>query len=174
MIADVRERVRRHLDGLLVGPVMVALARSEIAADLDRGPVDLLTLSAKRPSLAYVFDLLAAQGWVRLGKDSVELTPCGRYAVQIASAYGVTVSYLPLFMVLNTLLFGNPRIPRIDEVAVDAFLKGEIGFADISRVVAQTLDETSDRHPESIEEVLAVDAQAREVARQRLSHQLTR
>ena len=48
-------------------------------------------------------------------KDSVELTPCGRYAAQIASAYGVTVSYLPLFMVLNTLLFGNPRIPRIDE-----------------------------------------------------------
>ena len=27
----------------------------------------------------------------------------------------MTVSYLPLFAVLNTLLFGNPRIPRIDE-----------------------------------------------------------
>jgi len=115
VIAHVRERVRRHLDGLLVGPVMVALARSDIGADLDRGPVDLRTLSAKRPSLACAFDLLAAQGWVRLEDDSVELTPCGRYASQIASAYGVTVSYLPLFMVLNTLLFGNPRIPRIDE-----------------------------------------------------------
>src|SRR5215831_9202913 len=61
-----------------------------------------------------------------------------------------------------------------DEVAVAAFLKGEIGFADISRVVGQTIDETETGHPESIEEVLVIDAQARELARQKLSHQLTR
>src|SRR5215510_8022020 len=61
-----------------------------------------------------------------------------------------------------------------DEVAVAAFLKGEIGFADISRVIAQTLDETERGHPESIEQVLVMDAQSRELARQKLSHQLTR
>jgi 1-deoxy-D-xylulose-5-phosphate reductoisomerase len=61
-----------------------------------------------------------------------------------------------------------------DEVAVAAFLKGEIGFADISRIVAQTMDETVRQTPESIEEVLAMDAQARDTARQKLSHQLTR
>lgn len=61
-----------------------------------------------------------------------------------------------------------------DEVAVAAFLKGEAGFADIPRIVAQTIDETERRNPESIEEVLAIDAQARELARQKLSHQLTR
>jgi 1-deoxy-D-xylulose-5-phosphate reductoisomerase len=61
-----------------------------------------------------------------------------------------------------------------DEIAVAAFLNKEIGFADIPRVVAQTIDETEDRHPESIEEVLATDARARELARQKLSHQLTR
>src|ERR1700694_1370435 len=61
-----------------------------------------------------------------------------------------------------------------DEVAVAAFLNREIGFADISRVVAQTIHETKERHPESIEEVLAIDIQARELARQKLSHQLTR
>jgi hypothetical protein len=115
VIAGVRDRVRRHLDGLLVGPAMVALARGGVVADLERGPVDLQALAAARPSLAYIFDLLAAEGWVRLGNNHAELTRCGRYAAQIASAYGVTVSYLPLFMALNTLLFGNPRIPRIDE-----------------------------------------------------------
>ncbi len=61
-----------------------------------------------------------------------------------------------------------------DEVAVAAFLKREIGFADISKVVGQTISETKDRHPESIEEVLAIDAEARELARHKLSHQLTR
>jgi 1-deoxy-D-xylulose-5-phosphate reductoisomerase len=61
-----------------------------------------------------------------------------------------------------------------DEVAVAAFLKGEIGFTDISKVVAQTIEETERRDPESIEEVLAMDARARDLARQKLSHQLTR
>src|SRR5258708_7039251 len=61
-----------------------------------------------------------------------------------------------------------------DEVAVAAFFKREIGFSDISKGVASTRNETPDRHPESMEEVLALDAQARELARQKLSHQLTR
>ncbi len=61
-----------------------------------------------------------------------------------------------------------------DEVAVAAFLKREIGFTDISKVIEQTIHETKDRHPESIEEVLAIDVEARERARQKLSHQLTR
>ena len=61
-----------------------------------------------------------------------------------------------------------------DEVAVAAFLNHEIGFADIPRVVEQTIDETHDHLPESIEEVLALDMQARELARQKLAHQVTR
>ena len=61
-----------------------------------------------------------------------------------------------------------------DEVAVAAFLKGEIGFTDIPQIIAQTINETPRRNPESIEDVLAMDAQARELARQKLSHPLTR
>jgi 1-deoxy-D-xylulose-5-phosphate reductoisomerase len=61
-----------------------------------------------------------------------------------------------------------------DEVAVAAFLKGEIGFTDISKVVERTIHETSDRHPESIEEVLAIDAEARHLAGRKLVQQLTR
>jgi 1-deoxy-D-xylulose-5-phosphate reductoisomerase len=61
-----------------------------------------------------------------------------------------------------------------DEVAVAGFLKREIGFTDIPRVIELTIDETERHQPESIEEVLAIDARARETARQKLSHQLTR
>lgn len=61
-----------------------------------------------------------------------------------------------------------------DEVAVAAFLEKEIGFNDIPRVVEQTMRETGDRHPESIEEVLTIDARARETARRKLAQQLTR
>jgi 1-deoxy-D-xylulose-5-phosphate reductoisomerase len=61
-----------------------------------------------------------------------------------------------------------------DEIAVAAFLNQEIGFADIPKVIAATLNETSPYHPESIEEVLAIDLRARQVARETLSRQLTR
>ncbi|HEU5452897.1 MAG TPA: 1-deoxy-D-xylulose-5-phosphate reductoisomerase [Terriglobales bacterium] len=56
-----------------------------------------------------------------------------------------------------------------DEVAVSAFLQGQIGFQDISRTIAATLDETDMCHPESIKEVLAVDRRARQAARDRIA-----
>jgi 1-deoxy-D-xylulose-5-phosphate reductoisomerase len=51
-----------------------------------------------------------------------------------------------------------------DEIAVAAFLRGEIGFNDIPKTVAAVMGETQDRHPESIEEVLASDAESRRIA----------
>ncbi|HWZ45497.1 MAG TPA: 1-deoxy-D-xylulose-5-phosphate reductoisomerase [Candidatus Saccharimonadales bacterium] len=83
--------------------------------------------------------------------------PCLRLAYEAAEAGGAKT------VALNAA----------DEVAVAAFLKGEIGFADIPRVIAQTLEETPERHPESIEEVLAVDQEARRLAYLRLARQLT-
>ena len=51
-----------------------------------------------------------------------------------------------------------------DEVAVAAFLEGKLHFSDIPHVIEQTLTETPDRHPESIKEVLEVDAESRRIA----------
>ncbi len=52
-----------------------------------------------------------------------------------------------------------------DEVAVAAFLDGKIGFQGIPRIIERVLDETEPRRPESIGEVLSVDAVARQRAR---------
>lgn len=51
-----------------------------------------------------------------------------------------------------------------DEVAVAAFLEGVIPFNGIPATIQAVLNETPARHPESIEEVLSVDAQARRAA----------
>jgi hypothetical protein len=66
-----------------------------------------------------LFELLATQGWLERDGDSVRLTSRGMYAAQIATSYGVTVSYLPMFNSLPTLLFGNARGPRLDESGVE-------------------------------------------------------
>lgn len=51
-----------------------------------------------------------------------------------------------------------------DEVAVAAFLGGQISFNDIPTVIATVLNETADTHPESIKEVLSCDERSRQVA----------
>ena len=56
-----------------------------------------------------------------------------------------------------------------DEVAVAAFLEGEIRFDQIPVLIEQVLAVTSSKTPESIEEVLKVDAEARRLARERVA-----
>jgi 1-deoxy-D-xylulose-5-phosphate reductoisomerase len=55
-----------------------------------------------------------------------------------------------------------------DEVAVAAFLEGGIPFNEIPAAIRHVIHETPLRHPESIEEVLSADADARKLARRRI------
>jgi 1-deoxy-D-xylulose-5-phosphate reductoisomerase len=52
-----------------------------------------------------------------------------------------------------------------DEVAVEAFLDGRISFPAISAIVEETLQRVPVRQPHSVQEVLAIDNESREVAR---------
>jgi 1-deoxy-D-xylulose-5-phosphate reductoisomerase len=51
-----------------------------------------------------------------------------------------------------------------DEVAVEAFLEGTIPFTSIPRTIEAVLDVTPSRHPETIQEVLQLDQEARRMA----------
>ena len=51
-----------------------------------------------------------------------------------------------------------------NEVAVDAFLDGRLGYTDIAAVIASTLQTMTPADPVSIEDVLAIDAEARAAA----------
>ena len=77
--------------------------------------------------------------------------PCLRLAYEAAEAGGTKT------IALNAA----------DEVAVAAFLGEEIGFDDIPGVVESVMVATSSRGLESIEEVLAADAEARQLAQQK-------
>ncbi len=52
-----------------------------------------------------------------------------------------------------------------DEIAVEAFLAGRIPFPAIAETVEETLTQQTSREPETIREVLEMDAESREVAR---------
>src|SRR5215510_14880349 len=74
--------------------------------------------------------------------------PCLRLAYEAAEAGGAKT------IALNAA----------DEVAVAAFLDGVIGFEGIPKTIKRVLGETADRHPESIKQVLQIDAEARAFA----------
>ena len=52
-----------------------------------------------------------------------------------------------------------------DEIAVEAFLQGAISFPAIARTIGEVLEAIPESHPATIREVLALDEQAREMAR---------
>jgi 1-deoxy-D-xylulose-5-phosphate reductoisomerase len=56
-----------------------------------------------------------------------------------------------------------------DEVAVQAFLERVIPFTGIPATIEQVLETTRETHPATIKEVLALDSQARELAREVLA-----
>lgn len=53
-----------------------------------------------------------------------------------------------------------------DEIAVESFLNGRISFPAISVVVEETLERVPVREPHSVEEVLEIDRESRQIARQ--------
>ena len=52
-----------------------------------------------------------------------------------------------------------------DEIAVEAFLEERLPFPGIAEVVSETLDKVPSRTPRSVEEVLEIDRQSRQAAR---------
>jgi 1-deoxy-D-xylulose-5-phosphate reductoisomerase len=58
-----------------------------------------------------------------------------------------------------------------DEVAVEAFLQGEIPFTSIPRVVARTLEEMPAEPPNHFDDLIATDSEARKRAYEAVQEQ---
>ena len=56
-----------------------------------------------------------------------------------------------------------------DEIAVEAFLAGKIGFTAIAEIVAETLSRLPRRQPRSIGDIVETDRESRALARQLVS-----
>ena len=96
---------------------------------------------------------LAAIGKLDFEVPDLERFPCLRLAREALCGKGAGAC------VLNAA----------NEIAVEAFLRGRIGFMQIARVNEQVLDRFADRStPKSLGEVLALDADARATANQLL------
>lgn len=103
------------------------------------------------------FDM-ATLGQLNFEPPDLERFPCLRLAYEAAEKGGAHP------IALNAA----------DEIAVEAFLEGFIPFVAIPRTIEAVLQATTERHPTTIAEVLAVDRDSRETAvreARRFAHQ---
>lgn len=131
---DSSERWKAALTGNLLGPVAVALAQNPEfawAREAQRRPQPgsseprRMQPATRRERAA--LDVLVHAGWASWRGSVAELTPLGAHAMRRALAYGVPVSYLPLFDDIEQLLFGDPerfwqRTPGAPERHIDRAL----------------------------------------------------
>ncbi len=165
---DLRKHMKQHLNGTLIGPIMVALglAMSEgektVFSQFVDNKLDLTQIEGNQERLEWAFDLLEVQGWAKREGNIVTLTKKGSYISRIAHAYGVTVSYLPTFAHLQTLLFGDPdsiqyRDSKGNELLVDRPMnvRGSGGshknyFKVVDQIILDIFNRPIEEQPEGI------------------------
>lgn len=106
-----------------------------------------LTWPVRRPGPAAALDLLSCPPLTFAAPDP-EAFPCLPLALEAARTGGTATA------VLN----------GANEIAVERFLKGEIGFYDIPRLVEKALEKVSLCREPSLEEILAADQLSRAIA----------
>ncbi len=94
------EIVAKHLEGMLIGPLMIAAKMRGLLAGDRFAHGDVADRGSNLPA---ALELLRYLGWVVAGGD--RYTATGRAACEYALHYGLTLSYLPLFCKLPELIF---------------------------------------------------------------------
>lgn len=123
--ADVDYQVKKHIEGVLVGPITVFLGMNGMfhkyfmeasfaAEEFHEDPI----------SFSKILDFFTFLGWFKKKNDNYRFTDKGLFFARRSSAYGVTVSYIPTFRRVDELIFGNAMlfkssIPTAPEIHVD-------------------------------------------------------
>lgn len=107
----VQEQILKHLEGLIAGPIVVALGISGLFHRyFSVAPFEVEEFSKHHLEVKAIVDFFTDLGWFTKKGKVYNFAPEGMFFARRASAYGVTVSYLPTFMLISELLFGNPKI----------------------------------------------------------------
>jgi SAM-dependent methyltransferase len=122
---EIQHQILKHIEGYLVGPTLVRLGMNgmfhKYFMEISFRPEEY----HKSPELfVKILDFLAYLGWFNEKNGNFQFTEIGLFYAKRASAYGVTVSYLPTFARIEELMFGNPSVLRMqddgsDEIHVD-------------------------------------------------------
>lgn len=112
----VQEQILKHIEGHLIGPSVVLLGMNgmfhkyfmEASFRADE-------FHQQGESFEALLDVFLYLGWFAKKNKTFQFTDKGLFYARRASAYGVTVSYLPTFRMVDELIFGDPDVLRVSD-----------------------------------------------------------
>ncbi|MBE8724318.1 class I SAM-dependent methyltransferase [Flavobacterium hungaricum] len=113
---SIQDHILKHIEGYLIGPTIVRLAMNgmfhKYFMETSFRPEEF----HKSPeNFKKILDFFVHLGWFIEKNGNYQFTDAGLFFAKRASAYGVTVSYLPTFARIEELIFGNPDALRTAE-----------------------------------------------------------
>lgn len=113
--SEIEQQVLKHIEGCIVGPIIVLLGVNGLFHKYFMEASFTAEEYHKDPeSFKKILDFFSYLGWFNKKKNTYQFTDEGLFFAKRATAYGVTVSYLPTFLALDELLFGNPLILKTE------------------------------------------------------------
>ncbi len=117
LTADIQIQMQRHIEGIMVGPTTVHLGMGGMFHKYFMEASFRPDEYHKDPeSFSKLLDFLTFLQWFEKNGETYRFTDKGLFFAKRASAYGVTVSYIPTFRNLDELIFGNPRHLKTESV----------------------------------------------------------
>lgn len=108
---SIEQQILTHIEGVIVAPIIVMLGVNGLFHKYFMEASFRAQEYHKNPeSFKKILDFFTHLGWFTKKNDTYRFTDEGLFFAKRASAYGVTVSYLPTFIQLEELIFGNPLI----------------------------------------------------------------
>ncbi|MHA3789492.1 class I SAM-dependent methyltransferase [Flavobacterium hauense] len=122
---SIQNQILKHIEGYLIGPTIVRLAMNgmfhKYFMETSFRPEEF----HKSPeNFKKILDFFVHLGWFVEKNGNYQFTETGLFYAKRATAYGVTVSYLPTFARIEELIFGDPAVLRMvadgeNEIHVD-------------------------------------------------------
>ena len=95
--------ILKHIEGLIIGPILVSLFLNK-TAKINKDNSIFFSKKIENNNREFVIKIFQKLNFF---DKNLNLTEKGIFFCKRSSAYGVTVSYMPLFTKINDLLFGN-------------------------------------------------------------------
>lgn len=114
--SNILQQILKHIEGIIIGPTIVHLGMSgmfhKYFMEASFKPEEF----HKDPdSFRRLLDVFVYFDWFTKKNDTFQFTEKGLFYARRASAYGVTVSYIPTLRKLDELIFGNPTAAKASD-----------------------------------------------------------
>lgn len=105
---SLKYQIQKHIEGALVGPIIIKLGMSGMFHKYFMEARFSAEEFHKNPHyFEIILNYLSEIGWFSKKGNNFQFTETGLFFARRATAYGVTVSYLPMFSKLDNLIFGK-------------------------------------------------------------------